>query len=178
MRRFNPLMAAVIVGLIVAPVPAVPEYAAAASKVDSTDWKKGKLGDLAKYVGTYRYEPILDDPRVAAALSELLGDEMSHLIDNLGLRGTVGLEGRGLVIDGQKPHEGDREHATVVVDMYDGSVHALIYSEGTVTIYSKEKSYAFLPRAIRMSARWDEIWPLLEAPPRDGLTWIGKGKWE
>ncbi len=178
MKCSNPLKTTAVVLLLLAgPVLAAEQDAAKRSPHD-TDWKKGKLGDLAKYVGTYRYEPILDDPRVAAALSELLGDEVSHLIDNLQVRGPVNMYGPGLVLVGQKPHEGDRERATVVVDMYNGRVHALIFSEGTVTVYSMEKSYAFLPHAIRESARWDEIWPLLEAPPRDGFTWIGKGKWE
>ena len=143
-----------------------------------TDWKTGKLGHLTRYIGTHQYEPIIKDPHVAKALSGLLGNELSHLLQNLKAPWTIDMEGTGLILGGYKPHEAHRERAIVVVEVYDGKVHAMIFSEGRTTIYSNEKYYFSLPRAIRLSARWAEIKPILETPPRGNFQWAGRGKWK
>ena len=170
-------LAAIILCLVAGPAVAGHEDAEKLS-YPPTDWKTGKLGHLSRYIGTYQYEPIIEDPHVAKTLSDLLGSEIPHLVKNLEARGPVGFDGAELSLVGSKAHEAHRERATVVVDVYDGKVHAVIFSEGQTTIYSKEKSYLFLPEAIRLSARWAEIKPILETPPRGDFNWVGRGTWK
>ncbi len=170
-------VAAIILCLVAGPAVAGHDDAEKISD-PPTDWKTGKLGHLSPYIGTYQYEPIIEDPHVAKALSDLLGSELSHLLQNLKAPRTIDMEGSGLILDGNKLHEAHRERATVVVEVYNGKVHAVIFSEGRTTIYSKEKYYFSLPQAIRLSARWAEIKPILETPPRGDFQWVGRGTWK
>ena len=170
-------LTAIILCLVAGPAVAGHEDAENLSD-PPTDWKTGKLGHLTRYIGTHQYEPIINDLHVAKALSDLLGNELSHLLQNLKAARTINMEGTGLILGGYKLHEAHRERATVVVEVYDGKVHAMIFSEGRTTIYSNEKYYFSLPRAIRLSARWAEFKPMLETPPRGDFHWVGRGTWK
>ncbi len=131
------------------------------------DWKTGKLGHLSQYIGTTNYEAVFDDTFVRRAMEKLLGDNVSHLRQNLKSRGAIDLEGSELVLWGGKPHEGNLERAVLIIDIYDGTVHAGIFSNGRTTIFSNvdketadyfepEVVYGFLPEALRRFVRWDE----------------------
>ena len=147
------------------------------------DWKTGKLGHLSKYIGTTNYEAVFDDSFVRRAMEKLLGDNVSHLRQNLKSRGAIDLEGPELVLWGQKPHEGNLERAVLIVDIYDGTIHAGIFSNERTTIFSKvnkgtadyfepEQLYGLLPEALRRFVRWDEISELIKSEPKMNFRWV------
>ncbi len=147
------------------------------------DWKTGKLGHLSQYIGTTNYETVFDDSFVRRAMEKLLGDNVPHLRQNLKSRGAIDLEGSELVLWGGKPHEGNLERAVLIVDIYDGTVHAGIFSNGQTTIFSKvdketadyfqpEVVYGFLPEALRRFVRWDEISELIKSEPKTNFRWV------
>ncbi len=148
-----------------------------------TNWKTGKLGHLSQYIGTTNYEAIFDDPIVRRAMEKLLGDNVSHLRQNLKSRGAIDLEGPELVLWGGKPHEGNLERAVLIIDIYDGTVHAGIFSNGRTTIFSKvdkgtadyfepELLYGLLPEALRRFVQWDEIRELIKSEPKTNFRWV------
>ena len=147
------------------------------------DWRSGKLRHLFQYVGTYNFEAIFDDPFVRRAMEELLGDNVSHLRKNLKSRGSIEIEGQYLALWGQKPHEGHLENAILVINVYDGKIHAGIFSNGRATIFSRvdketadyfepEVVYGFLPGALRQWVRWDEIRELRRLAPQTNFRWV------
>ena len=148
-----------------------------------TNWKTGKLGYLSQYIGTTNYEAVFVDPFVRRAMEKLVGDNVPHLRQNLKSRGAIDLEGPELVLWGQKPHEGNLERAVLIIDIYDGTVHAGIFSNGRTTIFSKvdkgtadyfepELLYGLLPEALRRFVRWDEIEELIKSEPRTNFRWV------
>ena len=147
------------------------------------DWKTGKLGHLSQYIGTTNYEAVFDDPFVRRAMEELLGDNVSHLRQNLKSRGSIEIEGQYLALWGQKPHEGHLENAILVINVYDGKIHAGIFSNGRTTIFSKvdretadyfqpEQLYGLLPEPLRRFVRWDEIRELIKSEPKTNFRWV------
>ena len=148
-----------------------------------TNWKTGKLGHLSQFIGTTNYEAVFDDSFVRRAMEKLLGDNVSHFRQNLKSRGAINLEGPVLVLWGGKPHEGNLERAVLTIDIYDGTVHAGIFSNGQTTIFSKvdketadyfdpEVVYGFLPEALRQFVRWDEISELIKSEPKTNFRWV------
>ena len=118
----------------------------ASSKVrDTKDFKKGKLGHLSKYIGTYNYDAILDDTVVKENLKTLVGEkELATIRQNLGVIGPIEFIETSLVLSGQAPHEGGSEEAMVFVELSDGTVRAGLLHEKKVTIYAKDSSYEFI----------------------------------
>ena len=170
----------VLIGLL---VTAAGCTTVGANVPQEVDWRSGKLRHLFQYVGTYNFEAIFDDPFVRRAMEELLGDNVSHLLQNLKSRGSIEIEGQYLALWGQKPHEGHLENAILVINVYDGKIHAGIFSNGQTTIFSKvdketadyfqpEVVYGFLPEALRRWVRWDEIEELIKSEPKTNFRWV------
>ena len=80
-----------LVGLL---VTAAAFTAVAANGPQEVNWRSGKLRHLFHYVGTYNFEAIFDEPFVRRAMEELLGDNVSHLLQNLKSRGSIEIEGQ------------------------------------------------------------------------------------
>ena len=141
---------------------------------DYTDWKTGgKLERLAKYIGTYDYEAVWDDPYVHEHLLALMGaDDLAHLKENLQVRGSIDLEGANLILSGGKPHETHVERGALVVSLFDGKIYACLHSQGQTTLYSKEERYEWLPYFIRFSIRYDENIALNEVYPEKDFRWV------
>ena len=169
-----------VVGLL---VTAAAFTAVGANVPQEVDWRSGKLRHLFQYVGTYNFEAIFDDPFVRRAMEELLGDNVSHLRQNLKARGSIEIEGQYLALWGHKPHEGHLENAILVINVYDGKIHAGIFSNGQTTIFSRvdketadyfkpEVVYGFLPGALRQWVRWDEIRELRRLAPQTNFRWV------
>ncbi len=147
------------------------------------DWKTGKLGHLSRYIGTTKYEAVFNDPFVRRAMEKLLGDNVSHLLQNMEVRSPIESEGSELALWGNKAHEAHLENAILIVDIYDGTIHAGIFSNGQTTIFSKvdketgdyfepEVVYGFLPEALRRWVRWDEIEELMKSEPKINFRWV------
>ena len=170
----------VLVGLL---ITAAGCTTVGANVPQEVDWRSGKLRHLFQYIGTTNYEAVFDDSFVRRAMEKLLGDNVSHLRQNLKSRGAIDLEGSELVLWGGKPHEGNLENAILIVDIYDGTVHAGIFSNGQTTIFSRvdketadyfqpEVVYGFLPEALRRFVRWDEIRELIKSEPKTNFRWV------
>jgi hypothetical protein len=117
------------------------------------DQKAGAWGDLAKYIGLYDYEAVLNDARVKKQLSLILSsEELKHLRQNLNVRSSIGFDAGCLVLSGNAPHKGGQENALVDVCLYKGEVYAAVLSDQKVIVYahrSVESYESVLPRSMR-----------------------------
>jgi hypothetical protein len=116
---------------------------------NQTDWKQGAWGALAPYIGTYKYSEVLNDPAVSEALSKALGDEKDHLLNNLKVHNPIGFEDDCLIMSGNGEKTGSSEKAYLNVCLYAGKINAVIFSKGTVSVYSTTKKYEYLPLSLR-----------------------------
>ena len=66
-----------------------------------TNWKTGKLGHLSQFIGTTNYEAVFDDSFVRRAMEKLLGDNVSHLLQNMEVRSPIESEGPELALWGR-----------------------------------------------------------------------------
>lgn len=147
---------------------------------EQIDWNQGKLGYLSQFAGTYRYEAVLDDPSVARALADLAGKETAKkLQDNMAVMGPISLIDTSVVLTGNAPHQGNTERGTLWVNLYDGTVRAVILDDGDVTLFARDAEYRYLPQElrdfIRHSLSANDFTPGhmredLEPPP--GVKWV------
>lgn len=93
---------------------------------------------LRTYAGSDDTDAFLNEPKVRDGLKALLGDELSHLLDNLNVKGSVDLIGGQLSLDGNAPHMGTEEEAVLCVSTYNLEVSAAILSGGIITAYSRQ----------------------------------------
>jgi len=111
-----------------------------------TDAGKQLLRDFA---GSDDTDALLRHPKVRPQLQELLGSELPRLMGNLDVRGSVEVVGGDLSVSGNAPHQGTVEEAVVCISFYNMTVGAAIFSKGTITAYSRGKTYDSLPRCVR-----------------------------
>lgn len=106
---------------------------------------------VTRYVGTWELDELLREPSVQPELRALLGDDLERLINNISVRGPVGVYGGALTVMGNAPHRGGEEEAVLCIQLVDADseVHAAIFSGGRVTIRSRQPRYDFLPICIR-----------------------------
>jgi hypothetical protein len=143
---------------------------------NGSDWKKGKLGHLSQYAGTYDYPAVLNDPEVARSLDTIAGAALAQkLKDYMSVMSPIALIGPDLVLKGNAEHQGGIKEATVWVSIYDGSVRGALLDESTVTIFAHDTNYEYLPEEFRnivrrfgASARGDRSMDTLP----QGVTWI------
>jgi hypothetical protein len=126
------------------------------ANIDDMDDKEGKLGHLSRFIGTYHYDAVLDDPQVKQALAQTVGDDVGLLKENLAARGPIDFIEGNLVLSGLAPHQGGIEMATLWIRVYDGTILAAIMHESKVTIYgvgpgesAQSSRYGRLPRLFR-----------------------------
>jgi hypothetical protein len=151
-------------------IAAILVVLSAPTSAQDVDWKKGKLGDLARLIGTYNNDALLNDPQVKQAMTLVLGKDVGLLKQNLATRGPIDFIDGNLVLTGQAPHMGGAEEAALWVKVYDGSVRAVIMHQGKVTIYAKDMQYDHLPGELRSYVR-NLFDPGHELDPPPGLHW-------
>jgi len=135
------------------------------------DWKKGKWGHLAPFIGTDKYDAVLNDPAVAAEVDALLSpDDKKHLMDNLSVAGPIGFEGDCLTLSGNAPHQGGSELGFVNLCLYNGAVHVGILSGGAYKVYTRSEKYDYLPPSLRNWVIVTKAGFSMEKP--DGVTMI------
>ncbi|MEX1035725.1 MAG: hypothetical protein WDZ54_07190 [Sneathiella sp.] len=113
------------------------------------DWKQGKLGHLATHIGTYRYEKVLEDPAVANALDDLVGEAAAVLRANLEVAAPIDFSGGNLVLTGLAAHQGGAEEAMILIRLYDGTVRAALLHDGRMTLYARDARYSYVPKILR-----------------------------
>lgn len=145
---------------------------APASRAEEIDWKKGVLQHLARYIGTYDYEAVIDDPAVRAALAKRAGAKADRIVANLQTRAPIDFIDGHLVLTGLAPHRGGEEEATVWIRIYDGEVRAALLHAGTMTLFAPDRQYHYLPKPLRAFLLPRDT-RVLDTPP-PGLGWIGR----
>ncbi len=116
---------------------------------NDTDWKKGKWEHLAPKIGTYDYETVLNDPEVSAKLDAMLGADKERLINNLFVHDAIGFEKDCLVLQGNANAAGNTRRAYLNVCLYAGDVHAALWGDNAIMLYTTEKKYEYLPPSLR-----------------------------
>jgi hypothetical protein len=104
---------------------------------------------LQQYAGSDDWNALYKHPKIFPQLQRLLGPNLSHLRGNLDVSGSVDVVGGDLSISGNAPHMGTEEEAVVCVSTYNLEVSAAIFSKGTITAYSRGKTYDNLSRCIK-----------------------------
>jgi hypothetical protein len=104
---------------------------------------------ITKYAGSYATGAFLKEPAVHEELQKLLGAEMSHLMDNLNVKGAVDLSGDTLSVNGNAPHKGTEEEAIVCVTPFNMTVEAAILSKGRVTVFTRAEKYEYASICIK-----------------------------
>ncbi|MBF0336065.1 MAG: hypothetical protein HQL40_20920, partial [Alphaproteobacteria bacterium] len=113
------------------------------------DYKVGALGRLARHIGTYHHDAVLDDPEVDAALDALMTPhEKATLRTNLGVMSPIGFLGDCLILQGNKPHDGATHSAMVAIRLRDGLVHAAVREDDDVLQYRDARERGTVPDAL------------------------------
>jgi len=113
------------------------------------DWKVGKLGHLSQYIGTYRYDAVLQAPAVSAALRSLAGDDVTVIVANLAVAAPIAFIGSNLVLSGNARSEGGSEDAIVLIDIFDGKVRAGLLHDKRMKLFANDIKYRYLPLVLR-----------------------------
>jgi hypothetical protein len=121
------------------------------ARASGADAEAAAKAMIARYVATWDIDAFFADPAVRPELQALLGPALSTLRRNLSVTGNIEYVGASLTIRGNAPHRGTEEEAIVCVQPYGPAprVHAAIFSEGAVTIYTRESRYSFLTECIK-----------------------------
>ena len=150
--------------------------AASTGLAQDADFKRGRLGHLSPYIGTFHLEAVLDDPAVAASVLRLMGPLADRLPDNMRVRVPIEFVSGSLVLIGRAPHEeGALEAASVWVDIFTGYSAVIFLHEGRVTVFTEPAST--LPASSRFRAAIRDIGKsTLDIELPEGLVWIVDGE--
>lgn len=111
--------------------------------------KPAGLDSLRKYVGKIANDKILVNPIVRKELIALMGASRYKLLDHYMLvQSGVDMISGDIVASGCAPHECGDKSAVVVVQLETKQIHAAIFQNETVTVYSKQKTFEYLPNGL------------------------------
>jgi len=130
---------------------------------DLTDWKKGEWGDLSTYIGTYRYDAVMDDPRVAKSIIALMKGSNIDLNSYFDTKTPIGFEDDCLILQGNATDRADLQAGFLTICLYKGSVHIATLLDDKITVYSPHTNYAYLTERMR-------TWIYLRAHPKTDIT--------
>lgn len=114
-----------------------------------SDWMRHPM--IEQYVGTWAIAEFLEEPVIRGELHTLLGDHLTQLEESLGVTGAIEYFGNALAVRGNAPHQGGEQEGIVCVQPWSESpqVHAGLYSQGTVTVYTRQPRYEYLPICVK-----------------------------
>ena len=136
---------------------------------EDRDFHVGRdLAHLLGYVGTHKLRGLLREVR--PALESLLGNELPDFLEYTVDFGDIELSGHFLVAY-DPPRM--RTQAILVVDLYDGSVHAAMRPGRERQIYSNAPRWEEIPWPIRAWVFQEEIGTLVKQEPESGVVWQG-----
>jgi hypothetical protein len=135
----------------------------APAKPDSTDWKKGEWGDLSQYIGTYQYDAVMKDKRVAKVIGNLIKDSKIDLASYFETKTPIGFEDDCLILQGNATNRADIQSGIMTVCLYKGTIHIATQLEDKITVYSPYTNYAYLSERMR-------IWIYFRANPKTDIT--------
>jgi len=106
-------------------------------------------GRLMGYVASEDTDAFLADPLVMPHVERLLGNELSHLRQNIDVRGSVAFSSGMLYVVGNAPHQGLEEHGFVGIETFSGRVCAGVFSKGRFEVYGAGSDRDTIPVALR-----------------------------
>ncbi|HEY8554528.1 MAG TPA: hypothetical protein VIL43_08320 [Burkholderiales bacterium] len=119
----------------------------------ATDANPDAAGDalIDRYVGTWDLDELFAEPALAAELGALLGERLEHVMFALDVTGGIEYYGGGLLVSGNAPHAGGENEAIVCMQPFgaDVQVHVGHYIDDTITLYTRQTRYDFLPTCIK-----------------------------
>lgn len=138
--------------------------------VNDIDWKTGGAwSDLSTHIGTYHYDDVLNDERVAAALEQQLGaDTFAAVRNNLATRNPIGFEDDCMLLSGNAVSAGGTQSAYVAVCLYKGVVHTALHQGDNITLFTAAEKYDYLPYAMKLWLYGQKHTDVFKLP--DGVT--------
>ena len=118
----------------------------------ATDENPDAAGEalIDRYVGTWDLDELFAEPVIAAELRALLGARLEDVMVALDVTGGIEYYGGGLLVSGNAPHAGGENEAAVCVQPFGAEVqvHVGHFVDGTITLYTRQTRYDFLPTCI------------------------------
>jgi hypothetical protein len=134
---------------------------------------KEKFGYLEGFVGKHKnvQELFSKDESIKKGIEDLARDQIVDLYRNLSTSGPIDMISGDLVFSGNAPHKGGEEMGIIVIELYNGNIHAAIYSNSTTYIFSDKKKFKYLPVALK---KWiylvnSDYYKNKKAPPN--ISW-------
>ncbi|MBA3769512.1 MAG: hypothetical protein H0X08_03270 [Blastocatellia bacterium] len=123
------------------------------------------LAGVKRYVGKVANDKVIANPAVRKELIAVMGARRYRLLDHYTLvQSEVDMISGDVVASGCAPHECMEKSALVIVDIDGRKVHAAIFENPRLTIYSREKTFDFLPNGLT-----DWVRLLVQAQAEDGV---------
>ncbi|MFT4091062.1 MAG: hypothetical protein QM645_10045 [Asticcacaulis sp.] len=107
------------------------------------------LALVRKYVASWDIDAMLKEPKVVAGMNKLPANVRSKIMANLNVTPGVEYVGGYLRIEGNAPHAGGEQAAVLCIDPYGNMIHAGIYSNGAIQIYTTETRYDYVTTCVR-----------------------------
>ncbi len=108
------------------------------------------LKSLKNYVGKYANEKVLKNSAFRKLLIGLVGNSKVRVIEHYTIvAGPVDMISGDVIISGCAPHECSDKSAIVVAVLATNEVHVAIFENEEIVIYSKQKTYDFLPEGLK-----------------------------
>ena len=108
------------------------------------------LKTLKNYVGEIANTKVLKNSAFRKLLIGLVGSSRVKTIEHYTIvQGPVDMISGDVVISGCAPHECSDKSAIVVAVLAMNEVHAAIFENGEIVIYSKQKTYNYLPEGLK-----------------------------
>lgn len=114
-----------------------------------------RLINLSRYLNTFDYQKVLNNPIVRASLITAAGvNGLEALKANLGVRQPISLmDEHYITLRGLAAHRGGMEEAAIWIDARDASVLAAKLHGGVIVLYGEERPVSKLPRGFLKQIR-------------------------
>ncbi|MDQ3800630.1 MAG: hypothetical protein M3384_14370 [Acidobacteriota bacterium] len=108
------------------------------------------LKALKNYAGEYANDKVLKNSVLRKLLVGLVGSSKLKTIEHYTtVAGPVDMISGDIVVSGCAPHQCSDKSAVVVAVLATNEVHAAIFENEEIVIYSKQKTYDYLPEGLK-----------------------------
>jgi hypothetical protein len=129
---------------------------------------------LLRYIASDDTDAFLADSLFVPRLEHLLGAELSHLRQNIDVRGSVAYSSGMVYVTGNAPHHGGEEHGFVGIETYSGRICAAVYSRGRFDVYGAGTDRHGIPVALREWILGTWAYVSLDGSIPSTVTLVGK----
>lgn len=104
---------------------------------------------VKRFAGTYNYDELFKEAAVDQALRQLLKEDYKHFEENMGeLRSPIDVVAGDLAVYGSRNSVPARESAFACIEFHPLRVHAGIFSNNEMTIFTEQSEYRLLPTCL------------------------------